>query len=54
MIRKVDVKSKENANTRSKENANVKSNHKYIGEVDKHGKVYLELLLNSRSFKGAF
>lgn len=28
--------------------------YKYIGEVDKHGKVYLELLLNSRSFKGAF
>lgn len=46
---------KENANTKSKENANVKKrNHKYIGEVDKHGKVYLELLLNSRSFKGAF
>ena len=28
--------------------------YKYNGEVDKHGKVYLELLLNSRSFKGAF
>lgn len=38
-----------------KKNVQVKTElYKYIGEVDKHGKVYLELLLNSRSFKGAF